>query len=616
MHSEKPARPLNSFHGNSIPFSSLVWRKWELKPLSSFPSRAVYGFDTETLDGWCKLITCSDGRVLKDGDIDDILSFLTYRQCRGAHNFFYNIDYDMDAILKFLDTDTLKTLLETGEADYEKYHIKMIAGKFYTFTLSKHRYSFYDLWQFYDSSLEVAARKYLGEEKYTIPLDRVQIGNSASYWQTHSKDIETYCLNDARLTKALGEALQREAITTFQFTPKHYVSKAGLSKQYFRHRCLIPDTRQIPKPAMAYAFQAYHGGRFEVTERGNVGQATAIDINSAYPYQISNLLDVTKGEWRHVHKRNTEATYGFYACRVSHHYAFLPLLPLKLWGQTFYPYGEWNTFLTGDEIDELRKVGSVDVIRGWEFYAGEEIYPFREAIEHLYKAKSTAKKGSYQYSLYKIVMNALYGAFYEKVLLPDGNLRVGSLFNPVYATLITSRTRLDLYREARKYGRNAVCLATDGILVKGKTPLTSSNELGAFSIKETGESIILRSGIYTIAGDTKQRGMIKATRLKTPFGEFNSIFDYITAFPDRKQYPVLINRPIHLREAIRHCKKYTKEDINRFMSLEMSFDLNTEIKRVFERSDLIGRDLLEGSVKSQPWRADTLLSHHKGREKG
>ena len=151
---------------------------------------------------------------------------------------------------------------------------------------------------------------------------------------------------------------------------------------------------------------------------------------------------------------------------------FLPLLPLKLWGQTFYPYGEWNTFLTGEEIDELSKFGTVDILRGWEFYADQEVYPFREAIEHLYHAKSGAKKGSYQYSLYKIVMNALYGAFYEKVKLPDGSFRVGSLFNPVYATLITSRTRLALYREARKHKENAVCLATDGILVKGKTHLS------------------------------------------------------------------------------------------------------------------------------------------------
>ena len=604
------------FHGNNIPFSRLVWRKWELKPLSSFPSRPVFGFDTETLDGYAKLLCCSDGRVLKDGDIDAILSFLTYRSYRGAHNFFFNIDYDMDAILKFLDDDILKSLLETGEADYGKYHIKMIAGKVYTITLSKHRYSYYDLWQFYDSSLESAARKYLGEEKYITPLSRSEIGTNAVYWQSHGADIETYCLNDARLTKALGDVLQGEVIDTFQFTPKNYVSKAGLSKQYFRHRCLIPDTRQIPKPAMAYAFQAYHGGRFEVTERGNVGQATAIDINSAYPYQISNLLDVTKGEWRHVHKRNTEATYGFYACRITHHYAFLPLLPLNLGGQTFYPYGEWNTFLTGEEIDELSKFGTVDILRGWEFYADQEVYPFREAIEHLYHAKSGAKKGSYQYSLYKIVMNALYGAFYEKVKLSDGSFRVGSLFNPVYATLITSRTRLDLYREALKYKQNAVCLATDGILVKGKTPLTSSDELGAFSVKESGESVILRSGIYKLAGDTKQRGMMKATRLKTPCGEFNSIFDYITAFPDRKQYPVLINRPVHLREAIKHCKKYTKADINRFMNLELTFDLNTEIKRIFERTDLTGKDLLESSVKSQPWNAETLLRHHKGRGEG
>jgi hypothetical protein len=606
------------FQRNNIPFSSLSWRRWPLKPLASFPSRKVYGFDTETLDGYCRLITCSDGRVYQGHDIEEILTFLTYKGCRSAHNFFYNISYDMDSIFKYMPVETLKEILLTGKAEYVGYHIKAIPGKVYTFTKAKHRYSYYDLWQFYESSLETAAKKYLGEDKYILPIDRHQIGTSAAYWQLHGEDIETYCMNDSRLTERLGEALQREVSNTFSFTPKHYVSKAGLSKQYFRHRCQIPDVKRIPRGALEYAFNAYHGGRFEVTERGNIGFATAIDINSAYPYQIANLLDITRGEWRHCRRMNPEATYGFYACRITHHYSHLPLCALKLSGQTFYPWGEWHGFLTKEEIEEVEKRGEVRIYAGWEFFPDEEVYPFREAIYHLYNAKSRAEKGSYQYSLYKIVMNSLYGAFYEKVLMPDGTFRVGSLFNPIYATLITARTRVALTKEAWKYGRKAVCLATDGILIRGDIAPESSSDLGAFSVKEQGESVILRSGIYTIGKECKQRGVIKSHSIKTPYGDFSSIFDYLTAFPDMSSYPVILHRPIHLREAVTHSKKYTVEDVNKFMNMTLTFDLNTERKRVFAKRDLTGRDLLETSIESVPWKAETLLSHltPRGRGKG
>ena len=606
------------FQGNNIPFSALTWRRWGLTPLKSFPSRPVYGFDTETLDGYCRLLTCSDGRVYEGDDIDEMLSFLTFREYRSAHNFFYNIDYDMDAILKYLPEETLKNILVDGSIEYQGYKISCIPGKVYTFRKDKHRYSYYDLWQFYDSSLEQAARKYLGEQKNPDALDRAAIGSSCQYWHEHHDSIVKYCLLDSTLTMRLGKALQKEVSSTFGFTPKNYVSKAGLSKQYFRYHCQIPDTRKIPRSVMEFAFNSYHGGRFEVTERGRVGESTAIDINSAYPYQIANLLDITQGEWRHGRRVNEESDYGFYACRVIHHYTHLPTLPIKVMGQTFYPYGKWYTYLTKDEIEALKGKAEVTVYAGWEFFADEEVYPFREAIHHLYNQKSKAPKGSYRYSLYKIVMNALYGAFYEKVLTPEGKYRVGSMFNPVYASLITARTRVTLTKEAWKYKNNAVCLATDGILVKGHISIPESQELGAFSQKEQGDALILRSGIYSIADDVKQRGLIKAERLKTPYGVFASIFDYLEAYPALSEYPVFLHRPIHLREALRHTKSLSVSDVNRFKDLEMTFNLNSEVKRVFEKKNLTGKDLLESSIPSRPWDVSHLLPYtgKRGRGKG
>jgi hypothetical protein len=59
-------------------------------------------------------------------------------------------------------------------------------------------------------------------------------------------------------------------------------------------------------------------------------------------------------------------------------------------------------------------------------------------------------------------------------------------------------------------------------------------------------------------------------------------------------------RPVHLSEAVKHCKKYSTEDINIFMESEIAFDLNSEVKRVYSGEEIKGKDLLQRCCKSMP----------------
>ena len=571
-----------------------------MRDLEKGEKREIRGFDTETLHGYVKVITCSDGSVKEPDYIENILSYLTQKKYRDSINFFYNIQYDLDSILKFLPESDLREIVLQGKIKYGGYTLFYIPKKMFSVKLGKDTYTYYDLFQFYETSLERAAHKYVQGVKNEDNLDRSLIGSSGEYWKENKEKIIKYCIQDSKLTAQLGELLQEVIHETCGFYPKRYVSKAGLSKRYFREFCDIPSFNQIPEEVQKFAFNAYHGGRFEVTERGKCGKCTSLDISSAYPYWISQLIDVRRGRWKRSMKLNPSAYYGFYLAEVNIPYQYLPPLAYRWHNTVIFPCGSWMGYFTKEELEVLEEVGSYKVWTGWEFYPDQIVYPFKEAIEKLYEKKNTTPKEDFRYSLFKILMNSFYGSLYEKVKQRSGKYKAGLLFFPVYATLITANTRLQLWKKAREFGKNCISMATDGLLIKGEIDHPNDKTLGGWENEGCGEVTILRSGIFSFGEEFKQRGVMKSRYYNTPHGKFENLFEYIEKYPEFTSYPILQNRPVHASESVHFNKRFTKDDINIFKDFEVAFDLNTEIKRVYDHPKLTGKTLLKNNYKSMP----------------
>ncbi len=75
--------------------------------------RPVYGLDTETYEGTPFLIADSDGRFLDKITPESCLKFLFSKKYQGSWNFFYNITYDAEVILKLLGEE-LNSYKKTG----------------------------------------------------------------------------------------------------------------------------------------------------------------------------------------------------------------------------------------------------------------------------------------------------------------------------------------------------------------------------------------------------------------------------------------------------------------------------------------------------------------------
>lgn len=596
----------NRIYGNKIDWNDIKLRDKINLSLKESINKEIRGFDTETLHGYCKLICDSDGKYLLDGNIYDIIKFLTMEKNLKTHNFFFNLNYDVNSILKFLPEQNLIEIKEYNETYFNGLKIFYIPRKIFSITKNKHRsYKFYDVAQFFKGSLDKTSKKYLNLNKYQDSyknIDGAILGTNPNYWKQNQKMIIEYCINDCILTRKIGELLHKTVIETIKLYPKRYMSKATLTKEYLKKTVNIPDINHVPLGAVTYAFNTYTGGRFEIIEKGNIGQCSLYDIKSAYPFYFRNLLDINKGKWKKVKSLNENADYGYYLVKVFAKYNIIsPLTFYASNGTLVYPIIAYNKYMTKNELLNYEKYIDYEIIDGWEFYADEYIYPFKEFIDMVFDKKNNVKdKDSFEYDLYKILMNGGYGLFMEKIKKADGLFHVGELFNPIYATEITANTQIQIFKYAMLDINNFVGFATDSVLFKGNPNLPTGNNLGEWEKEKSGEGLVLKSGIYRIADKMQSRGMRKTENLKTPYGEYTNLFDYINKNPYLTSYPILLNNPLTFAKVIQCHKKYSLEDINIFTPEIYEIDINKDIKRIWDDDFKGGYDLLERSIKSKP----------------
>jgi hypothetical protein len=132
-------------------------------------------FDTETVNGRCFLISDSDGNHLNDKEFKDLtglLSYLNQKKYRITNNWFYNLEYDTNAILHFLTFDERQFIASFNYVNYDKYRISIIPKKELKISVLQddkllHTTAFYDLAQFYNfKKLETLAKDTIHDKVY------------------------------------------------------------------------------------------------------------------------------------------------------------------------------------------------------------------------------------------------------------------------------------------------------------------------------------------------------------------------------------------------------------------------------------------------------------------
>ena len=532
--------------------------------------KSIYGLDTETYEG--KLFTLSkagpnNSKTLSD--LDQISSietwkFLTTRKLEGGINVFYNLKFDAEVLLRnLLDESEIERLALFNEARISKnWKILYIPGKILSFSQGKEidgyfkrkrTWSFFDASQFFYGSLEDASQEWLNEGKADEDLD-VKLFNSPGYRLRKQDKIKNYCEQDADLVRRLFDKFSKTA-ENMDLPAGWPVSTGAMAEQFYRVE-MDQKIKYPNKTVASMGWDSYHGGRFEVVQRGWVGQTETYDINSAYPYHASELPDPYDLDW--YKSKNVDdfrsGDYGFIRAEISTSQA--PIQPFA------YKSSELDKLIfprlinTEVTVPQQTFIYALDqgLINDYTILEGYTTRPAKnprkpfEKIKQLYrKRKEYEAEGRDKLGkVIKMIINSIYGKtsqitkqvnevegdhqladneeLFPADFLPNRvkgkfstivkEFSAGRWFNPIIATYITALTRLQLLKFIYDNGLEykTVMLATDSLMFEkpNNLEIETTEKLGGWDKESEGATYIIGAGVYEIwPGDDKPKNLVK-----------------------------------------------------------------------------------------------------------
>ena len=565
----------------------------------------IVALDTETDNGDIFLIADSDGNYLDDVSIENIIKFLFKHE--GKLLFFYNLGYDADCILKLLPESILKSYKWKKELKFQfhKYTIHYIDRKKLTIRNGKHSVSCYDIAQYYDNKPLVTA--YL--ESIKKPLDPEYLKTkelrsvfSKYHYSRHKRQIRGYCIDDCRLTKDLSEHWIGTFFAVFGFYTNNWISAGYLAEKVLINKDVyIPLFNEVPFEAQDLARNCFYGGRFELIQRGYIGECYIYDINSAYPYSLTKIPDITNGKWISKNKIHPKAKLGFFfiLADIEDTVKICPFPFRKKNGTICFPCGKFRTFVTLDELKMVENDSKIKykVLESYQFIPNKNgTFPFNDFIEaQYYKRLKMKNENNPLQQTIKIVLNSIYGKTAQRT-----NRVIGNLFNPVIAASITGYTRSQLYRFMKEHDldKQLVAFATDSVACRKKIENINSTKLGQMKLdKEADDVIFLSNGFYRFNVEWKKRGIGFDKERKLEIEHLDSRIDENGEF----YIKVGSTRTTHIKSGILYNRL---KKVGKIEPYEKKIKLNSDKKRFWD-SDL--RSLKDGSsCDSVPIPADIV----------
>lgn len=253
----------------------------------------------------------------------------------------------------------------------------------------------------------------------------------------------------------------RSAVIAAHMVPAKWQGPGQIASAIFKRQGMIKSENvqdQLPAALLAAANASYYGGRFEITAIGRIpGPVYQHDINSAYPYAETRLPCLDHGTWeqRYVDDLPDDDLFlarGSFTHKEKVNLYGLPHRNSK--GNISWPGSAGEGWYWSHEIRSAVHQ-SFKIKEAWVYECHCTCQPFA-FIPALYQERAKLGKEAKGIAI-KLGLNSTYGKLCQSVGSPVYS-------NPIYASLITSYTRSQLYDKCVKLGVDKVImLATDGI---------------------------------------------------------------------------------------------------------------------------------------------------------
>lgn len=563
---------------------------------------------------------------------ETILDELASNKWRDHLCVWFNIGFDAEVFISGLGIERAQEIRIENETvierePYNGLSVTYIDGKLLEFeSKNGHKISHYDIGNIVRGSLDNCAKEWLREEKVES-IDASKF-HDPEYRQKHEQEIRHYAKVDAQLTRRLAEVVTEKA-ESLDIPMGRPVSTGYMASEFARER-LSEKPGRGPSWVQQMAWNSYAGGRFEVYERGDVGEVAGPDINSAYPWVLSELPDPGSLRWKPPYANPSyedckEADYGFVKATVTtvDNARIMPFAE-KIDNKVCYPSLENHTltvilpvFEHAVESGLLEDFEIHQLAHGYE--TKNTIYPF-DFLKEIYDERKRLEANGKELAglMLKIAMNSLYGKTAQTTLKQeiieeaidineirqDEGMRLltmddipirerqeaGKLFNPFIASYITGMTRLELHKTVLECGleKDTVLLATDCIMVHADAYDRSSfdrklgDKLGDWDFDYRGDAFVIGSGVYEIyLGECKHRDCpdyktidcdVRKHKCKTKTRGFREADlgsgGLKGAARKANGDPITIanERPITLGEALSRNSKVSVDEIGRFLA--------------------------------------------------
>lgn len=368
--------------------------------------------DTETIRGKAFLLSSAKG-VHGIRSFDD---FLRAQRCycegkrKTACFTWFNLDYDVTGLLKHLDVKIIKHLFVKGWVKFGHVRLEYIPGKYLLVKHGAYTFRHYDVYAFFQSSLDSAAEKFLPEKIKKKKVSRSSLKSLS--WRKYLKRKvywDAYAMQDAkilqRLTDELVTALREIGHSSRNLYSPGYVAKHYLKRKQVSFGWLPPQFEKMIE-------KAYHGACVEIYQRGTFKKAWSYDLKSAYPAALASLPNFAKADYCFAKEQLAE--HYFVRARVwmpEHEFYLLPVIQGNV--VRFPRFTGQIAYMTNEEVDCLRKYGAtVEPIEFVNVFLPLSEKSYAPIVDELFaKRKESGMRGL----VYKLILNSVYGITAEKI---------------------------------------------------------------------------------------------------------------------------------------------------------------------------------------------------------
>jgi hypothetical protein len=344
------------------------------------------------------------------------------------------------------------------------------------------------------------------------------------------------------------------------------------------------------REVLQYACNAYYGGKVEVTARGKF-TGYEYDINSAYAYEISRLVDINGAKVVKNKRFEPDSIYSLYHVYINDINTIAHSIVVKINHLNTYPAGSFYAYITRSELEYLYKYNvDVTIIQAYHLFTDNIMYPYAATVAKLQSIKQEYKeKDIFISQIAKLCNNSFYGKMAQLIEDYEGNLIAGVGWQPVYSSAITANVRLKVADLQNRLKEACLAVHTDSIITTRELPLEYLKQgLGGLELKRRGSGLVIMSGMYKIGSKNAYRGF----KMPSSF----SWTDKLENMGDKSKSALTFNEAITWIKAVIIKQP---DNINRFVDNIKILDLNSEQKRLW-LDKTTGNKLLSSLEQSLP----------------